>query len=48
MEILREVTINVEVDTNKATYTERFDLDEFDTVAEMLAALTEWLEQRTP
>lgn len=44
MEVLRSITIAVEVDTNKATYTQRFNLDDYDNLDDQLAAFVEWLD----
>ena len=44
MERLRSITINVEIDTNKATYAEHFALGEEETRAELYERLKQWAE----
>ena len=46
MELVRYVKIEVEVDTNKATYRETFTLDE-DGLEALLDEVREWIEERT-
>jgi hypothetical protein len=44
MERLRSIKINVEIDTSKATYAERFELGEEETRAELDERVKHWIE----
>jgi hypothetical protein len=48
MERLRDITVTVEVDTNKDTYEARFSLMEDEEIIGLLARVRVWLENRIP
>lgn len=47
MERLREIKIQVEIDTNKATSTETFSLEDYTTLGDLLDAMQVWIDEHT-
>ena len=48
MENLHSITIAVEIDTNKATYTEKFELESDETKEQLLGRVQQWMEDHEP
>ncbi len=48
MERLREITVRVEVDTNKATHVVELKLDDDESIDELFKRAQQWAEERLP
>lgn len=48
MERLHSVKVVVEIDTNKDTYVETFELGETQSVSDLMKEVDEWLEEWIP
>ena len=46
MEVIRSVSIVVEIDTNKRSPRKKFDLDEDETVGQLMLRVQEWLKEQ--
>ena len=48
MENLHSITIDVEIDTNKATHTKKFELESDETTEQLFERVREWMEDHEP